>query len=201
VIEGDETSGAAARFELTTSTRSPAHLLTKQARSSNCGLGRAFGREPNGSVRSLTARNQKRRLTQPLTTFSSARNPNTLLRCYDGASWHCRHGGNVLSPQQLPRATFASCAQALGREPNALPKLCNCYAYSTIKAPDKGEVGGSSPPRPTIQITSKYATIVTFPLFGDLPQKTVLPKICQKSIRLWRRVGSAFRPAARRSQW
>src|SRR6266853_2347921 len=26
------------------------------------------------------------------------------------------------------------------------------YAYSTIKAPDKGEVGGSSPPRPTIQI-------------------------------------------------
>ena len=24
------------------------------------------------------------------------------------------------------------------------------YAYSTIKAPDKGEVGGSSPPRPTI---------------------------------------------------
>src|SRR5216683_1856810 len=26
----------------------------------------------------------------------------------------------------------------------------HCYAYSTIKAPDKGEVGGSSPPRPTI---------------------------------------------------
>ena len=24
------------------------------------------------------------------------------------------------------------------------------YAYNTIKAPDKGEVGGSSPPRPTI---------------------------------------------------
>ena len=36
---------------------------------------------------------------------------------------------------------------------------------------DKGEVGGSSPPRPTIQITSKYAAILTFPLFGDLPQK------------------------------
>ena len=47
-------------------------------------------------------------------------------------------------------------------------------AYSTLKAPDKGEVGGSSPPRPTIQITSKYAAILTFPLFGDLPQKTVL---------------------------
>jgi len=53
------------------------------------------------------------------------------------------------------------------------------YANSTIKAPDKGEVGGSSPPRPTIQITSKYAAILTFPLFGDLPQKTVLSTVCQ----------------------
>jgi hypothetical protein len=53
------------------------------------------------------------------------------------------------------------------------------YAYSTLKAPDKGEVGGSSPPRPTIQITSKYAAILTFPLFGDLPQKTVLSTVCQ----------------------
>src|ERR1700730_16788838 len=44
---------------------------------------------------------------------------------------------------------------------------------------DKGEVGGSSPPRPTIQITSKYAVILTFPLFGDLPQKTVLSTVCQ----------------------
>jgi hypothetical protein len=31
---------------------------------------------------------------------------------------------------------------------------------------DKGEVGGSSPPRPTIQFTNKYAAILTFPLFG-----------------------------------
>ena len=44
---------------------------------------------------------------------------------------------------------------------------------------DKGEVGGSSPPRPTIQITSTYAAILTFPLFGDLPQKTVLSTVCQ----------------------
>src|SRR5712692_9775471 len=70
-------------------------------------------------------------------------------------------------------------SQAFGRELNALPKLCNCYAYSTIKAPDKGEVGGSSPPRPTIQISSKYASILTFPLFGALPQKTVLSTVCQ----------------------
>ena len=53
----------------------------------------------------------------------------------------------------------------------------NYYAYSTIKAPDKGEVGGSSPPRPTIQITSKYAAIRTFPLSSGHPRKTVLPTI------------------------
>src|SRR5229473_1819544 len=46
---------------------------------------------------------------------------------------------------------------------------CATYDLNT----DKGEVGGSSPPRPTIQITSKYAAIHTFPLFWDLPQKTV----------------------------
>src|SRR5712671_4763510 len=33
------------------------------------------------------------------------------------------------------------------------PTTTMYYAYSTIKAPDKGEVGGSSPPRPTIRIT------------------------------------------------
>jgi len=69
-------------------------------------------------------------------------------------------------------------SQAFGREPNALPKLCNCYAYSIIKAPDKGEVGGSSPPRPTIQITNKHAVILTFPRLGNLPQKAVL-STCQ----------------------
>jgi hypothetical protein len=37
---------------------------------------------------------------------------------------------------------------------------------------DKGEAGGSSPPRPTIQITSKYAAILTFPLFGDRTNRT-----------------------------
>ena len=51
----------------------------------------------------------------------------------------------------------------------------NYYAYSTIKAPDKGEVGGSSPPRPTTQITSKYAAILVFPLPGD----SLTKPICQ----------------------
>jgi len=51
------------------------------------------------------------------------------------------------------------------------PTTTMYYAYSTIKAPDKGEVGGSSPPRPTIQITSKYAAILTFPLFVRISLK------------------------------
>jgi hypothetical protein len=44
---------------------------------------------------------------------------------------------------------------------------------------DKGEVGGSSPPRPTIQIASKYAAILTFPLSGNISQKP----FCQKSAK------------------
>ena len=40
---------------------------------------------------------------------------------------------------------------------------------------DKGEVGGSSPPRPTIQITSKYAAILTFPF----PEISLTKLICQ----------------------
>ena len=34
--------------------------------------------------------------------------------------------------------------------------------YGAYRAPDKGEVGGSSPPRPTIYFASKYAAILTF---------------------------------------
>jgi hypothetical protein len=44
---------------------------------------------------------------------------------------------------------------------------------------DKGEVAGSSPPRPNIKITSKYAAILTFPVYEDSSSKDVLPKICQ----------------------
>jgi hypothetical protein len=51
--------------------------------------------------------------------------------------------------------------------------------YRMYRAPDKGEVGGSSPPRPTIKIASKYAAILTFPLPGNISQKTNLPTICQ----------------------
>ena len=53
------------------------------------------------------------------------------------------------------------------------------FAYSTIKAPDKGEVGGSSPPRPTIQIASKYEAILSFLLSEDRSLKTNLSTICQ----------------------
>src|SRR5207245_125672 len=50
------------------------------------------------------------------------------------------------------------------------PRILGHCAILLVSAPDKGEVGGSSPPRPTIQI-SKYAAILTFSLFGDLPQR------------------------------
>ncbi len=55
---------------------------------------------------------------------------------------------------------------------------------SAAKAPDKGEVGGSSPPRPTIQITSKYTAILTFPLSGNISHKTVLSTVCQLPVWL-----------------
>ncbi len=45
--------------------------------------------------------------------------------------------------------------------------------------PDKGEVGGSCPPRPTIQITSKYGAILSFSLSGNISQEANLPTICQ----------------------
>ena len=52
---------------------------------------------------------------------------------------------------------------------------------------DKGEVGGSSPPRPTIQITSKYAAISTFHLFRESPSKNRFAKNLPK-------IGSPVRP-------
>src|SRR5467141_3315495 len=51
------------------------------------------------------------------------------------------------------------------------PTTTTYYAYSTIKAPDKGEVGGSSPPRPTIQITSKYPAILALSISRNMPAK------------------------------
>jgi hypothetical protein len=54
------------------------------------------------------------------------------------------------------------------------------YAYSTTKAPDKGEVGGSSPPRPTK--TPQYlCRYFEFCRPSHSPSKSCLPKICQKS--------------------
>src|SRR5712692_1865967 len=67
-------------------------------------------------------------------------------------------------------------SQAFGRELNALPKLCNCYAYSTIKAPDKGEVGGSSPPRPTI-----FPEAVSH--CSRIPWLCVCPRSCLQGMR------------------
>jgi hypothetical protein len=52
------------------------------------------------------------------------------------------------------------------------------------RSTDKGEVGGSSPPRPTIQITSKYAAILAFPLSGACFEKTICQKFAKSSSRL-----------------
>jgi hypothetical protein len=47
---------------------------------------------------------------------------------------------------------------------------------------DKGEVGGSSPPRPTIH--SKYVAILTFSLRGACSEKAICQKLAKSSHRL-----------------
>jgi hypothetical protein len=51
------------------------------------------------------------------------------------------------------------------------PTTTMYYAYSTIKAPDRGEVGGSSPPRPTInpQCLCGYSRFCLSPEFPAKP--------------------------------
>ncbi len=66
--------------------------------------------------------------------------------------------------------------------PSAVQSSPRYYAYSTIKAPDKGEVGGSSPPRPTIN----HQCLCDYPHFCplvDCRSKSNLPTICQLSGR------------------
>ncbi|HEY6385856.1 MAG TPA: hypothetical protein VIX91_09265, partial [Candidatus Acidoferrum sp.] len=70
------------------------------------------------------------------------------------------------------------------RRKGQCPSRKTCISGGSINGlnTDKGEVGGSSPPRPTIQITSKYAVIHTFSSSGELSYKSILPKICQISL-------------------
>lgn len=63
-------------------------LLTRQARSSNCELGRPFGREPNGSVRLLTNSELEMSAYATANNVFEGPNSNALLRFYDGASWN-----------------------------------------------------------------------------------------------------------------
>src|ERR1700756_688724 len=55
--------------------------------------------------------------------------------------------------------------------------LVSCKSYARYS--DKGEVGGSSPPRPTIQITNKYAAIPTFPFQAVDFQEWCCPTTCK----------------------
>ena len=79
------------------------------------------------------------------------------------------------NPQSNPQHTMSCTTSACFGSPRALVSCCKTKSGQT----DKGEVGGSSPPRPTIQITSKHAAILTFPLSENLPPKTDLSTICQ----------------------
>src|ERR1700687_5399135 len=68
------------------------------------------------------------------------------------------------------------------------------------RAPDKGEVGGSSPPRPTITINSKYGAILTFPFRGLSLKKP----ICQlfANFRIGRMaLHRALRPSRMKAEW
>src|SRR5260370_12216404 len=80
-----------------------------------------------------------------------------------------------------PRGTMGNRAQRQdGFKPVAPARLANesaqkfdaktalfCLIFQSPK-PNKGKVGGSSPPRPPIQITIQYTAILTIPLSRDL---------------------------------
>jgi hypothetical protein len=83
--------------------------------------------------------------------------------CYGRA---CVHGTRV-----LVSAVLDNVAAGVPRVEDRIRYREECHSETRDLNTDKGEVGGSSPPRPTIQITSKYAAILTFPLFGAFPQK------------------------------
>jgi hypothetical protein len=72
----------------------------------------------------------------------------------------------IFNPHPDPQHPVSCATSAYFGSPRGLVSCCKTYSC----CPDKGEVGGSSPPRPTIQITNEYAAILTFPLFWDLPQ-------------------------------
>jgi hypothetical protein len=76
-----------------------------------------------------------------------------------GPRWGVPPGASVRNRALCRSATHSFSFAMLPERPiNVLPfrslptgrELCNCYAYSTIKAPDKGEVGGSCPRKPAV---------------------------------------------------
>src|SRR6266699_686104 len=98
--------------------------------------------------------------------------------------WPLPGEGKVLeagfsNPQPNPQIAMSCTTCKYIGSPRGLVSCCK----TNKRYSDKGEVGGSSPPRPTIQITNIYAAILTFPFLGTCHQKTVLPKICQKLSR------------------
>src|SRR6267142_4356245 len=64
-------------------------------------------------------------------------NPKAILHFYDSAYSLCDPFPKRLSHQQLPHAGLTSYAKAFGREPNALPKLCNCLRAKSFGSPGR----------------------------------------------------------------
>jgi hypothetical protein len=58
----------------------------------------------------------------------------------------------------------------------AIPEVDKSLTKALREIPEKGKSENGRINKP---ITSKYEAILTFPLFGDLLQKTVLSTVCQ----------------------
>src|SRR6266404_7029383 len=72
------------------------------------------------------------------------------------------------------------------------------YAYSTINAPDKGEVGGSSPPRPTVNFTFGRMALHSGVENAALSCRRTC-KAVQDTARLWKKREVIFSQFAGRS--
>src|SRR6266478_9207605 len=69
------------------------------------------------------------------------------------------HSPKRLSHQQLPHAGLTSYAKAFGREPNALPKLCNCFRTKNLAPRARFELA-------TLRLTAECSTVE---LPGNIP--------------------------------
>ena len=90
---------------------------------------------------------------------------------------HCLKVGYSLKWFFQPTKRTGSSPHCMLHRPREIANLFWCRRiYCEGRLPDKGEVGGSSPPRPTIQI-SVYAAILAFAFLRNFPQS-----LCQRFV-------------------